>query len=202
MNFLYYRKNKKDYFKINFKFKADNDIIVKKFNIDRDFTYLNLRFIPRGNKNPLTQLMLIDPHNILRLQYRSVNSKKNLAVGKESDKCSIGAYPGTINSGEWKLIIINIDKNRKKLKYNVIIEASDKLINEDIDKIGDEIWVDYSKEEKDLLSLSCYDWDKCFSKESRWYKGDFHTHTILSDGKMDNELYIDTAKKMNMDFAV
>ena len=191
--------NRKNHFKKNFKFNTEEDIYVERFHIDGDFTYLNIKFSSWCRKKPVIYLMLIDSDNVLRLQYRSIRSKENLVVCSESDKCSIGTYPGIIKSGEWTLIVA---KDKEKRKYDISIEASDELKNQDIDKIGDDLWVDYSKEDRELLSLNNYDWNKSFNEECRWYKGDFHTHTILSDGKMNNELYIDTAKKMNMDFAV
>lgn len=200
MNFN--NESNKDCFKRDFKFQTKNVISVEKFNMDKDFTYLNLKLSSCCDKNPVIYLMLIDPGNVLRIQYRSINSKNNLIVGIESDKCSIGTYPGIINNGEWKLMIISLEKNKENREYTVSIEAADELIDEDIDKLGEDIWVDYNKENESLLSLSSYDWDKSFCKESRWYKGDFHTHTILSDGKMNDKLYLDTAKEMKMDFAV
>lgn len=189
-------------FQMEFEFQTKNDISVEKFNIDKECRYLNVKLKSYGKGNPVVFLMLIDSNNILRLQYRSINSKNNLIITKDSSKCSIGAYPGKIVKGEWKIIIISLEKKKENLKYNIIIDGLNNSIDENIDKLGDDVWVDYSKENTSLLSLSNYDWNKSFSEESRWYKGDFHTHTILSDGKMTNELYIKTAKEMNLDFAV
>lgn len=194
-------ENKSDFQK-RFEFETKNGISAGKFNIDKDYKYLNIKFNSDEKKNPVVYLMLIDSNNVLRLQYRSINSKNNLIISEDSSKCSIGAYPGKIVTGEWKLIIISLEKKKENHKYKIVIEGLNKLINENIDKLGEDVWVDYNKENKSLLSLSNYDWNKSFSKESRWYKGDFHTHTILSDGKMTNELYIKTAKEMNLDFAV
>lgn len=40
------------------------------------------------------------------------------------------------------------------------------------------------------------------SDEMKWYAGDFHTHTIFSDGKMTREENNDIAKKQNLDFFI
>ncbi|WP_294153721.1 CehA/McbA family metallohydrolase [uncultured Clostridium sp.] len=194
-------ENKSD-FQNRFEFETKKDISVEKFDIDKYYKYLNIKFNSYEKKNPVVYLMLIDSNNVLRLQYRSINSKNNLIISEDSSKCSIGAYPGKIVTGVWKLIIISLEKKKENQKYNVVIEGLNEFINGDIDKLGEDVWVDYNTENKSLLSLSSYDWNKSFSKERRWYKGDFHTHTILSDGKMTNKLYIKAAKEMNLDFAV
>lgn len=191
------------YLQIEFQFETKNDISVKKFNIDKNCRYLNVKLKSYAKRNPVVFLMLIDSNNTLRLQYRSINSKNNLIIGEDSSKCSIGAYPGEIVKGQWKLIIISLEKKKENINYSIILEGSDNFIDENIDRLGDDVWVDYNKEEnKNLLSLTSYNWNKTFNEETKWFKGDFHTHTILSDGKMTNELYIKTAKEMNMDFAV
>ena len=196
------RENVNNSLKKEFKFQTENTISLKKFNIDSSFSYLNLKVQSDHQKNPVVYAMLIDPNNILRIQYRSINSINNIIVGKDADKCSVGTYPGNINSGEWKLIIISLESNRENYEYSVIIECINELKDEKVDKLGDDIWVDYNKEDSNLLGLTNYDWNKNFNNEKRWYKGDFHTHSIISDGKMDGRLYMKVAKEMNLDFAV
>ncbi|HCW54678.1 MAG TPA: hypothetical protein DG753_13300 [Clostridium sp.] len=193
----------KNSFEKEFEFQTENKISVKSFNIDRDFSYLNLKLKSDYDKNPVVYIMLIDSNNKLRIQYRSIYSKNNIIVGQDSNKCSIGTYPGPINNGEWKLIIISLEKNKEYDEYSVVIECTNnKIENQDFDKLSEDVWVDYNNEDNNLLKLTNYDWDKNFNSEKRWYKGDFHTHSIISDGKMDNKLYMKVAKEMNLDFAV
>lgn len=197
------KENIKNSFKEEFKFQTKKQISAKKFNIDKEFSYLNLKLKSDYEKNPVVYIMLIDPNNKLRVQYRSIYSKNNIIVGQDRSKCSIGTYPGIINSGEWKLIIISLENNKEDSEYSVVIKCTNNEVeNEDFDKIDEDMWVEYNNENGNLLELTNYDWNKNFNIEKRWYKGDFHTHSTISDGKMDSKLYMQVTKEMNLDFAV
>lgn len=193
--------NNKISFKRNFEFNSNDIIKIEKFIIDRNFKYLNVKLNPFLEVNPYIFVYLIDPNNILRLQYLSVNSKNDLVIGEDKQECSIGGYPGTIYKGEWKLVIANLKKSKEKINYTITIEGKNQFINEEIDRLGEESWVHYDKKDG-VMSINNYDWNKSFLVKSKWYKGDFHTHSILSDGKMNDEVYMTTAKAMNLDFVV
>ena len=47
-----------------------------------------------------------------------------------------------------------------------------------------------------------YDWNRVCDSRARWYKGDFHTHTRLSDGKETLKNAMKKAADMQMDFYV
>lgn len=194
---LYFNKN----FRITDNYMKNEIIKLEKFTINRNFKYLNIKLTSYLKANPHIFLLLVDSNNILRLQYLSINSKNNLLIGENEKECSIGAYPGVICKGEWKLILVNLENTKENIDYSINIEGRDQFINEEIDKLGENLWVNYNKEDK-IMSLNNYDWDRSFSKISKWYKGDFHTHSILSDGKMNSEIYMNTAKEMNLDFTV
>lgn len=61
-------------------------------------------------------------------------------------------------------------------------------------------WVNASS--RTPLCYDNYDWEKVYQVGKRWYKGDFHTHTVLSDGKETVENAMKKAKDMQMDFYV
>ena len=44
--------------------------------------------------------------------------------------------------------------------------------------------------------------DKVFNENKKWYKGDFHTHSIYSDGKMTREENMVSAANQKLDFFV
>lgn len=168
---------------------------------DKDYFYMHVEF----SKKPevLFQIYLIDSNNILRLQHLVGYSKRNISIGKNINECSIGAYPGEICTGTWKLVIVTDNENLKEktIDYSIEIETTDIKKDDEINFLGEDLWVDLKKE-NDLLSLNNYDWNRELSKESRWYKGDFHTHSQLSDGKMNNDLYMEIAESMGLDFVV
>lgn len=52
------------------------------------------------------------------------------------------------------------------------------------------------------ISEKRYQWEKSFQTESKWYSGDFHTHTRLSDGKETIEHASKRAEERGLDFYV
>ena len=50
------------------------------------------------------------------------------------------------------------------------------------------------------VSEKSYRWENVFCPESGWYKGDFHTHTRLSDGKETIRHASERAEESGLDF--
>lgn len=173
----------------------------------------------------LFYMFIIDPKGVVRVQHLFKNKLEKIILSNNSYKCSRGVYPGEIICGKWNVILFTEKKlnDEKYIEYNVNIKfigVLDKLENSDMNfskLVSDinnsqqlnnslivkrrEIWTDYRRE-KGRLTLSNYKWSKKLCKDKKWYKGDFHTHSNLSDGKMDEENYMRTAEKMNLDFTV
>lgn len=74
-----------------------------------------------------------------------------------------------------------------KNSFNVKVTISDDISSVK-EPVGEQDWVG-NKE---------FDIDKNYSDESRWYKGDFHTHTRLSDGKETTRSAMKKAEQMGM----
>lgn len=111
---------------------------------------------------------------------------------------TIGGVPGGIKAGIWTVTLgIFSDYLEKCNEESMVIELNitdkDGVITE---IIGEELWVDNG------LAISNYDYNKVYNEEHKWYKGDFHTHTTLSDGKESVRSAMVKAKKMAMDFYV
>src|SRR5699024_5387139 len=60
----------------------------------------------------------------------------------------------------------------------------------------------WNNEDTATFSLNNIDHNQVFQTEKKWYKGDFHTHTIYSDGEMTREENIEMANKQSLDFFV
>ena len=59
-----------------------------------------------------------------------------------------------------------------------------------------------SEKQKFPLYYDQFAWNREYQSDTRWYKGDFHTHTRLSDGKETVANAMEKAKQMHMDFYV
>lgn len=147
-------------------------------------------------------IFLRDETGTIRLQKLLGYGEQKLAVGKDGEHTSIGGVAGSIHPGEWKLgigifteyVCQRLGEKEAALQVTLTDEPS-----EITEPIGSGIWT----EEKGFrISAEKYDWKKKYQTGAKWYKGDFHTHTRLSDGKETIRNAMKKAKDMEMDFYV
>lgn len=142
-------------------------------------------------------VVVTDVKNNVRLQKQLGYSESVLSIGENYDTTTIGGVPGKIDSGIWKFkIYFSADYIRDYIKDNVVkvkFEISDDQVAIS-ENVGSRIWVDES------FKYSNYNNDELYKSGSRWYKGDFHAHTRLSDGKESPDEVTKKAKYMNLDF--
>ena len=127
-------------------------------------------------------LFLEDPKKEIRFQKLLGYGQQNPGIGKSTKDTTIGGVPGEIYPGTWKIGIgIFTEYVAQKLGEQtgeIVLTVSDR---KDVvsDPIGGECWGENGLH----VSEKSYRWENVFCPESGWYKGDFHTHTRLSDGK-------------------
>lgn len=146
-------------------------------------------------------IILRDAAGTIRLQKLLGHGEQNICISKSSENTTIGGVPGKLPIGEWELYLgIFTEYIEQKLddeEFTIGITITDEEIPV-TESMGKICWVDG----KSGLEINNYDWNKVFSLEKRWYKGDFHTHTTLSDGKETVKGAMEKAKMMNLDFYV
>ena len=186
--------------KLKYTYKESN-ILEGSFNIPRmlDRIYISYNSsIDLGNYG-LT-LIITDPNKNARIK-KLLAKEETVVLSQSSMETSVGGLAGPILEGEWRVKIV------------VFTE----YLKEDVIKSGFEITLNISEEGKDIegfvgentwstpgakYNTNLYDWNKVYSQEKRWFKGDFHTHTNLSDGKETVSGVTKKAKDMNLDFYV
>lgn len=142
-------------------------------------------------------LVVVDTQNRVRLQKQFGYSEKILSIGVQSEITTIGGIPGKIETGNWKIILyvpieyIKRGLNGRKISFEINVSDEHKKITE---HVGEQIWVNNNFEYK------YYNERKVYREGERWYKGDFHAHTRLSDGKESPERVTEKAEYMNLDF--
>lgn len=142
-----------------------------------------------------------DPSGTIRLQKLLGHGEQNIGIGSGAEDTTIGGVPGVIQNGTWKIGLgifteyVEQKLGNKSGKITVVVSDKNAPVS---DPIGGDVWVE------DGLKISDrnYSWQKVFADGPAWYKGDFHTHTRLSDGKESIESAVKKADIMNMDFYV
>lgn len=116
---------------------------------------------------------------------------------------TIGGVPGPIGAGTWKIVIYlfaeYIEQTLEGVSLPFRIQISDRK-TEIQETIGKCLWVD--RHYREQLWLGYYNKSSFYSSRGRWYKGDFHTHTHLSDGKESVSSAMRKARMMDLDFYV
>ena len=146
-------------------------------------------------------LFLEDPKKEIRFQKLLGYGQQNPGIGKSTKDTTIGGVPGEIYPGTWKIGIgIFTEYVAQKLGEQtgeIVLTVSDR---KDVvsDPIGGECWGENGLH----VSEKSYRWENVFCPESGWYKGDFHTHTRLSDGKETIGHASERAEESGLDFYV
>ncbi|WP_186579902.1 CehA/McbA family metallohydrolase [Aquibacillus kalidii] len=162
-----------------------------------DILQLNLSF----SKRAWAFILLWDPNRHLRWQYlyTDENTNKHVVIADDPVVSSFSTVDGPIPSGEWEIEIFCPSYQASPLfTYSVEMNSSlETLTAEQLDIIN------WSKGSGEVgFTLPEFDKGKVVKTGSAWYKGDFHTHTNQSDGKMTPSKNIEQAKKMGLDFFV
>ena len=128
----------------------------------------------------LVFLLIRDPQGNLRLQKQLAHGEPVISLGQNGMDTTIGGVPGSLPEGEWTVQIClfaeHLDRimSGKKVCFSVTVSDEKAKITE---QIGPHVWTGGS------FAYEKYEYDRLYEKACRWYKGDFHTHTRLSDGK-------------------
>ena len=126
---------------------------------------------------------------------------QDLCVGKGPKDTTIGGVPGRIQPGTWQVCLgIFTEYLHQRLgdQRGCITMTMSDGEGPVSDPMGGLAWVEDTLE----ISPKKYRWDKVYGTKKQWYKGGFHTHTRLSDGKEPLENAMKKAEDMGMDFYV
>lgn len=150
------------------------------------------------SENTWAALLLWDSKQHLRWQYLYTQNDNQIKIniGESSSLSSLSTVNGSIPAGEWKFEIFCMSH-----QATPTLKLASKQSDGNPDLTKDTVnWAQGS----DITGfiLAHYDRKKVIKKGFNWYKGDFHTHTTESDGKMTVEKNVLQAKKIGLDFFV
>lgn len=187
-------KNSSNKLEKNFLVEIDTSKLIFKVDINESFLLM-------------TYVIVIDPNGVIRMQKLLGYGEKTFAIGEDNNSTTLGGYPGDICKGKWKIALYVFKEyvyqllKEDSFKINININISSYLNYKIEDNIGEKSWVDYNLE-KNKLTFSNYNWNSVHEDKCRWYKGDFHTHTRLSDGKESVKNAMKKGNDMDLDFYI
>ncbi len=167
------------------------------FAITQPAEWLILRF-HWESQNTWGELRLTDPLGRLRFNYMDVHGVRAAVIHREPEFNSYSSVPGGIEEGRWTLQFIRFVPQSLWIEWESGHgELPDGWNNGYAER---NLWNSGYSPNQQQLMLNAYDWEQCLEKQARWYKGDCHGHTLVSDGKMTPDQTMEQAKRMALDF--
>jgi len=149
----------------------------------------------------VVQVLAWDSTGALRAQSFSAAGETTIRIQAAGDNAFCDSLTGSLPDGTWRIEVLLHPNRSADLNYTLTVS----LGNEEAP------WAsDLSQAPKDPwgviigktrgMELNTYRWDRSLENGPRWYRGDFHTHTKLSDGKMSPQHLLEVSAERGLDF--
>ncbi|WP_080843963.1 CehA/McbA family metallohydrolase [Cytobacillus gottheilii] len=159
---------------------------------DCDWIRFKLAFQAKG----WYQIFIIDPEQKIRLQAIYIQEPKEWIVSNNNEETSFSTVPGEVKKGTWLLQILSAVPHLESAFVMEYQLGSGQVLQDSHKRTT--TWTETNGENG--LCLHLFNGDRIYNKDSKWYKGDFHTHTNESDGKLTPAEGMNQARKMGLDF--
>lgn len=169
----------------------------KKIRIPKDVVSISLEI--EAHQEAWVTGMVYDENHVLRAQFMNIHTPQPIVIHRDKEKTSPYTIYGEIMEGSWTIDIVVLAKETVPSNQpwcTCIISFNDET---NIIKADAAVW---QASDKAVFHLTEYDTNQVVNPKTGWYKGDFHTHTIYSDGEMTREENMESAKKQQLDFFV
>ncbi|MCO7124799.1 CehA/McbA family metallohydrolase [Sporolactobacillus shoreicorticis] len=181
--------------------KTNSNSLFKKFTLRLapETCRLSIKWTPEAGKWGSYQL--VDPKGEVRAHYIGGRTPQPVVLGRDRWQAPY-TISGPFPEGEWvvHVVVLGTAGSEPLGCWGTIeIQCFDSEKESEVIESDEQLWFDNKKASFDL---GLYPWNRMLVSEHRWYKGDLHTHTIYSDGKMTREENNVTAKCNQLDFFV
>ena len=178
----------------------DEPIVTKKeFRVEEQCACLGIEHDVPLEYGFLMFLVIQDPLGNVRFQKQLGCSEPMISIGSSAKDTTIGGVPGKIPMGIWSMNFYVFSEhiyeflgNQTALFHFYITDRSLPVT----EVIGGPVWVG------NTTAYDQFDYKRIYQPESKWYKGDLHTHTRLSDGKELPENASKKANQMGLDYYI
>ncbi|WP_409344272.1 CehA/McbA family metallohydrolase [Paenibacillus sp. MBLB4367] len=166
------------------------------FEVERHAEWMQLRF-DYGKPRTWRQLVVRDPAGRLRYTHFDVVEPRSALLHRDPDLTGVTAVAGDIIPGRWTVEFLRNVPGQFELEWVIgdgPIPGEAGIRDEDRD-----VWSE-GEEAGRNAELNRYDWKACQATGRRWYKGDLHGHTTLSDGSLSPREMTRQAEARGLDF--
>src|SRR5690625_608900 len=167
------------------------------FNVQESVISISIEI--KTEKRVWLTYMVYDEQKVLRAQFMKINAPQPLVIHTDKKKTSPYTIYGPIKPGKWtiEISILTAEEIGSSINWcTCAISFNKDLIEKKADSY---LWQD---SENPTFNLKEFDANKVYNANNKWFKGDFHTHTIYSDGEMTREDNMISAAKQKLDFFV
>ncbi|OTN88598.1 hypothetical protein A5819_001079 [Enterococcus sp. 7E2_DIV0204] len=176
------------------------NILYKPFQLDLALSTVALEITVFTVGDIWCSYILYDGNGNIRAEYIGPSTPQPVII-TENTQFSPNTIAGNFGSAPWCLEVCGIMKENTPLeKIKIEIEVTEKN-NAQLKHLKESLptenpWYSIKKGVFELTDEN----PQNKKEETKWYRGDFHTHTIYSDGKMSREENLIQAEKMGLDF--
>lgn len=145
----------------------------------------------------LLQVTAWDPDGRLRLQYWGVTDGARAVIGPDSSGSSVGSVPGPISAGEW-CVEVSGHAGAEAASWSLTVAWGPDAGAPTLPATGTHDWLSDHSATVPTLDLKRVEGPP--GRGRSWYRGDFHAHTVASDGKQTPAEMTEQAQRMGLDF--
>ncbi|MBW2590808.1 MAG: hypothetical protein JRD71_08860, partial [Deltaproteobacteria bacterium] len=179
--------------------KSAHYISETSFNLDKDTPSLRFEFFGGGKE---LVFHVRDPSGLLRVQHQSSTETSNVLLHEDETKSGIGTCPGKIRKGEWKIEVFTYVPRFSKMWGKVPFEVKVFEGKDDPESFTENYvsWIKSSEMQKGKIVLKEFEPENIELIDKKWLSGDFHVHSMLSDGSAAPSELLDEGLSKNLDF--
>ena len=169
------------------------------FQLDKDLFSLAFEFFGSGKE---LIFHVEDPSGLLRVQHQSSKKPSNVLLHEDKTKSGIETFPGRIQQGKWKIKVITYAARLNRMLGKVMFEVKVLEGNEESESAVENgiCWVKSDEIEKGQIVFKEFEPESRKSLDKKWFSGDFHVHSMLSDGSATASELLDEARSKRLDF--
>lgn len=134
----------------------------------------------------------------VRFQKMTWGKEIHLRIDGKAERTTPGCVPGAVMPGRWSCELYV--PGEEEYSFHMLCTGNEREDWKNLECMEGECWSSGRAEGSLMLDAFCP--KRKYGEKPGWYKGDFHTHTCISDGHETIKSAMVKAKDMGMDFYV